>query len=314
MFALRGVAISISVFVLVYGALSIVIASSWRIMLPACTRMSGRRSAQVLFLLRLSPVICAWSITAIFAVPSFLLLEPRFVAEPLGGISLMGTLCGSVIVILGCLRAARSMLESSRFIRTWTRGALQIHRRGGLSILKIPAIAPAMTIAGIVRPSILVSDMAISSLTAAEYQVALRHEFAHLRGRDNLKKLLLHLVCFPGMRELERAWMRASEIAADESAVEGAGDALDLASALLKLSRLGCCSAPKLTTALLENPISVVQARVEHLLACDGRPDPLLRKSRWYIFSAALAGSAMLVVTYGRLLVEMHAATEWLMR
>jgi Zn-dependent protease with chaperone function len=66
-------------------------------------------------------------------------------------------------------------------------------------------------------------------------QTALNHEVAHVSRRDNLKKLLLRFVAFPGMSGLETAWLEATEMAADDAAVSTAGDALDLAAALIKL-------------------------------------------------------------------------------
>jgi len=61
---------------------------------------------------------------------------------------------------------------------------------------------------------------------------------AHAHRRDNLKKLLFRFCAFPGMSRLEAAWCEAEEMAADDAAVASVGDALDLASALIKLSRL----------------------------------------------------------------------------
>ena len=76
-----------------------------------------------------------------------------------------------------------------------------------------------------------------------------------MRRRDNLKKLLLRFVAFPGMAGLEAAWLEATEMAADDAAVSNAGEALDLAAALIKLSRLGPVEAPvDLTAALVHSP------------------------------------------------------------
>ena len=66
----------------------------------------------------------------------------------------------------------------------------------------------------------------------------MNHEIAHVRRRDNLKKLLLRFVAFPRMAGLEAAWIEATEMAADDAAVLNASEALDLAAALLKLSRI----------------------------------------------------------------------------
>ena len=45
----------------------------------------------------------------------------------------------------------------------------------------------------------LLSGAAELVLTTNELQTALNHEIAHVRRRDNLKKLLLRFVAFPGM-------------------------------------------------------------------------------------------------------------------
>src|SRR5258708_34685891 len=125
-----------------------------------------------------------------------------------------------------------------------------------------------MTAAGIVRPRVLLSGAAESLLTASELQTALNHEIAHVHRRDNLKKLLLRFVAFPGMAGLEAAWLEVTEMAADDAAVSNAGEALDLAAALIKLSRLGPSGArADLTAALIHSPASAMNARVGRLIA-----------------------------------------------
>ena len=139
---------------------------------------------------------------------------------------------------------------------------------------------------------------------------------AHVRRRDNLKKLLLRFVAFPGMTDLEVAWLEATEMAADDAAVSIPGEALDLAAALIKLSRLGPAEPPvDLTAALVHSPVSGVNARVERLIAwndwrCDSRQD----RSPWYGVAAVLATVAVFAITYSHLLVRIHTATEWLVR
>jgi beta-lactamase regulating signal transducer with metallopeptidase domain len=145
---------------------------------------------------------------------------------------------------------------------------------------------------------------------------ALRHEVVHVRRRDNLRKLILRFTAFPGMAEMESAWREATEMAADDAAVSSASEALDLAAAVIKLSRLAPLEAPaELTTALVHSPAESVNARVERLIAwTEPRPSPAKRYSRGYALCAAVAVIATLAVTYGELLVRVHAATEWLVR
>ncbi len=86
MFAARGITVSFSVFVLVYCALSLAVCLGWRTVWLHSLHRPVRRVADLLFALRMFPLVIAAVITAAFTVPSFLLLEPRAADEPLGGI------------------------------------------------------------------------------------------------------------------------------------------------------------------------------------------------------------------------------------
>jgi Zn-dependent protease with chaperone function len=152
-------------------------------------------------------------------------------------------------------------------------------------------------------------------LTPKELQTALQHELAHVRRRDNLKKLLLRLVAFPGMSGLETAWLEATEMAADDAAVSSIGEALDLAAALIKLSRVSSERPAELTAALMHSPAGLMNARVERLIAWEERRKiQAPRYSPWYGFCAGLAIVVGFAVTYGQLLARVHTATEWLVR
>jgi Zn-dependent protease with chaperone function len=163
---------------------------------------------------------------------------------------------------------------------------------------------------------VLISDAAEFILNSNELQSALRHELAHVRRRDNLKKLLLHFTAFPDIGGLESAWLQATEMAADEAAVSSAGEALDLAAALIKLSRLGPLpQAPAMSTALVQAPLAAVNARIERLIAWNGQEDrPAFPLSPMPVVSVIVATVAVLVVTYSQLLVRIHTASEWLVR
>lgn len=172
-----------------------------------------------------------------------------------------------------------------------------------------------MIAAGIARPRVLLSGAAEAALTANELQMALNHEVAHVLRRDNFKKLLLRFLAFPGMSCLEATWLEATEMAADDAAVSTAGQALDLAAALIKLSQLPAEPPVDLTAALLHSAASTVNARVERLVAwSESRRVPPPKYSPWYGATAALATITMFAVTYTQLLVHVHTATEWLVR
>src|ERR1019366_1843606 len=307
MFAARGIAVSFSVFVRVYCVLSLALCLAWRTVQPRIERLAVRRVADVLFALRMLPLATAAVITAAFTVPSFLLLEPRAIEEPLGEIPLALGIFGAALGIFGIVNVGVVVRRASRTVSTWTNAAQP---------LESYAHIPVLTAAGIVRPRVLLSPAAESMLTANELHTALNHEVAHVRRRDNLKKLLLRFVTFPGMSGLEAAWLEATEMAADDAAVSNAGEALDLAAALIKLARLGPVEAPvDLTVALMASPGAVMNARVERLIAwSDDRPTAHGRISLRYAFGAAAATVAVFALTYVQLLVHVHTATEWLVR
>jgi Zn-dependent protease with chaperone function len=321
MFALRGVAVSFSVFVILYSALSLLVSGVWRSVWLGGLQHSARRCADLLFALRLTPFVVAAGATLALAVPSFLLLEPRAVEEPMGAAALLLGLCGLIVLLGGVWKAAAALLRAARTVARWSSGARVIESRAvnsreSVSVLRVSGAVPPLTAAGILRPRVWLSRAAEFVLTERELETALRHEFVHVRRRDNLRKLILRLVAFPGMAEFESAWREASEMAADDAAVSSASDALDLAAAVIKLSRLTPLQPPaELTTALVHSPAESVNARVERLVAwAERRQSPPKRYFFVYPLCAAVAVMATLAVTYSALLVRVHAATEWLVR
>jgi Zn-dependent protease with chaperone function len=321
MFAVRGIAISCSIFVVLYGVLSAAVCGLWRRMRLHLEQRPARRNADLLFALRLSPFLVALGITLGFAVPSFLLLEPRSGDEPMGIAAWLLGGGGIAVLLAGIGQASAALLRASRTVARWSSqaeagGSIPVDSIVSVSVRRISADAPPLTATGILRPSVWLSSSAERVLTESELQSALRHEIAHIRRRDNLRKLILRFVSFPGMVELESAWREASEMAADDAAVSSASEALDLAEAVIKLSRLAPLQPPaELTTALVHSPAESINARVERLIAwADRRQDPAKEYSLAYALCAAAAVAATLAVTYSELLVRVHAATEWLVR
>jgi beta-lactamase regulating signal transducer with metallopeptidase domain len=315
MFALRGIAVSFSVFLLVYCGLSLAVGCVWRQVWLYSRRCPVRRSADLLFALRMFPLVAATAVTAAFTVPSFLLLEPRSIDEPLGGIPLALGIGGFLLMGFGVVNAALAVMRASRRIATWLDEAKLVDASGAVPVLRIARVGPALTAAGILRPKVLVSGAAEFVLTQKEFDTALRHELAHVRRRDNLKKLALRLVAFPGMAGLENAWLDATEMAADDAAVFSSAEALDLAAALIKLSRLAPHAPAELTMALVQSPAASVNARVERLIGWgEERRVPAHEFSVWYAICAMSMMVAACAVTYSALLVRVHTATEWLVR
>jgi beta-lactamase regulating signal transducer with metallopeptidase domain len=304
--------------VIVYSVLSLAIACARRRKCTRAKQLSIPRASRLLFALRMFPFLMAALITAAFTVPSFLLLEPRAIDEPVGALSLTLAAAALILALAGISNAIRALRKASRAVASWTSGALPAASIGSVPLLTISPSSPAMIATGILRPRILLSAAAKVQLTAAELHATLNHELAHVHRSDNLKKLLMRFVAFPGMRHLESAWLEATEMAADDAAVATACDPLDLAAALIKLSRIPEATATELTTAFVHGPASALQARVERLLAwSEARPKMAERHSRRepaFAIAAAFLAIAVLALTYSQLLVHLHTATEWLVR
>jgi Zn-dependent protease with chaperone function len=316
MFAARGIAVSFSMFFLLYGGLSVVVATLWARVWVHSERYPAWHCADLLFGIRMLPLAISLAVTFTFTVPSFMLLEPHAIREPVGAIPLVLGSCGLILVLLGILNATAAGLAASRTIATWVRDGRLVKGESSVPVLRISRVVPALTAAGIFRPLVLMSDAVEAVLNASELRSALRHELAHLRRRDNLKKLLLRFVAFPGMAALEVAWLQATEKAADDAAVSTAGEALDLAAALIKLSRLATFpSAPDIATTLIHAPLASVNARIERLIAWNERQQkPALALSPLYAVCVTLTIVAAVAVTYNQALERIHIATEWLVR
>ena len=103
-------------------------------------------------------------------------------------------------------------------------------------------------------------------------------------------------------------------MAVDDAAVSSFPDALDLAAALIKVSRLGPVeSSGELTMALLHSS-TALSARVHRLVAWDQAQKPQSHARWFYVLPAAAAILVAAVTTYGSVLTQMHAVTEWLVR
>jgi beta-lactamase regulating signal transducer with metallopeptidase domain len=315
MFALRGIAVSFSVFMIVYCVASLAVLCSWNRVYHRVHDLPMHCVGNLFFALRMFPLALAGLITAAFAVPSFLLLEPRSIVEPMGNVPLALALLGSALAVFGLANAAVAMLKASRTVSTWSNSAEEIASSVPFPVLRIRRSVPALTAAVILRPKILLSGSAEFLLNGNELRTALNHELAHIRRRDNLKKFLLRLVAFPGMRGLEAAWLEASEMAADDAAVSSTVDALDLAAALLKLSRLKADEpSPDLTAALVHGHAAIINARVERLISWPDRSKEPRDFSARSILAVVVPIVAAFAISYGSLLADVHRATEWLVR
>jgi len=307
MFEARCIVVSLACFFLLYSALSALVCLGWNLF---CHRLRERPS-DLLFALRIMPLVVSVSVTFGFVLPSFLLLEPRSIYEPLGAVLVTLGLCCLSLLVWGLCRGVIAQVKTSHALAAWLSGASRIEMRTRVPVFRTDTDLPAVIVSGVWKPRILVSDAALSLLTPAELRTALNHETAHVRYFDNLRKLLFRFSAFPGMARLEAAWSEAAEMAADDAAVSNFTDALDLASALIKLSRLSPIQVSShLTTALLSNSLPL---RLERLFAWHKKRRTEDRPKR-SLYALLVVTMIVLVSTYPDLLLRVHAVTEWLVR
>ena len=305
MFAARGVIVCLALFGVMYGTLSCLVGAAWSV----GQRLHRERvlaSPSILFGIRILPFAVSALFAIFFTFPSFWLMERKSLDEDVTTFFL--AVCALLLLSAGTARALKASRLTSRRVSQW------LYKPGDGSKAKATTLsaaegAPALMLVGIWRPRVMVSDMAMAALSENELRVAVRHELGHRRSWDNLKKLLMNAIPFPGMSGIERAWRESAELAADDAAVETRQDALDLATALIKLSRSASrWTEPEVASALVCGS-SAVTTRVHRLL--DWRTSSRLQRTwPWALVSVLMLTA--IASNYGAALVMTHRLTELL--
>jgi hypothetical protein len=313
MFAARCIGVSLAVFVVLYVFLSVAIWRGWKLLLRMFRPSTARSSADLLFVLRMLPLALSSAVTLAVTLPSFLWLEPRSTDEAIGMAPLGLGFCCVVLLGAGIARTILAQLRASQSLVMWLDGSTVMESGEAVPIFRTGNDAPTLTVAGVCAPKVLISEAAVAALNPPELRIALRHEIAHVQRYDNLKKLLFRFSVFPGMANLEHKWTEETEMAADDAAVSSFRDALDLAAALIKVSKLRSIGhSCELTSALLHSS-TALSTRVQRLVAWKNVQKPQ-SPAWWYALPPAAVTVVALAATYSAMLTRMHAVTEWLVR
>jgi len=244
--------------------------------------MGPRSAARFLFILRMLPSVLGMTVVLGLCVPSYLWLEPQFASERVGIACLLLAALAGIASSRSLVRTARALRASARLRSEWRHsgGDAQLTREESQSVsdkrtLLVQKKEPLLALSGIFRPRMVISRGVLAALSKEQLDVAVRHETAHRDSHDNLKRLFLVLSpeFFPfanGFAALEKTWARFSEWAADDEAVQGDSQrALSLATALLRVARMG--ARPRLSslqTSLLPEDQDL-SARVDRLLSVE---------------------------------------------
>ena len=292
---------------------------------PALRRAQGMRArtaARFLLLLRLAPLFAALLVVTALCVPSYLWFEPRGQEEAVGIFCFAAAAMGIVQWIVAVFRASVATVRTLAFGRKCRRLGICLRIEGQRApVLIVDGTSPLLALSGVFRPALFLSRGVFHSLPPEELQAALCHEDAHRRSRDNGKRLALLLApeLLPLGRHfavLEREWARLCEWAADDEAA--AGDprrALALASALVRVARMGAPVQPQLAIPLTECGCGL-EARVARLLCNASLGDAPAARSPWprhvdLLFAGVLA--TLLLFLPGAL-AAIHGILERLVR
>lgn len=277
----RLVSLALACFFLVHVLTALAVASCSHRAIRAADRLYPRAAARLVLALRLAPCGLALFAAVGLCTPSYLWYEPERVDEHVGFVCLALAFAGLTLLGIATARALRAVAVSLIFLRNCRQSG---YMRDDLAALVIRSSQPLLTLAGILRPRVIMSQVIVDALTAEELTVVLSHERAHRGSRDNLKRLCLSFA--PGFKSLDRAWVRFAEFAADDEAVAGdEKNSLALASALVRVARFGQNpSTPKYAISFLGNAGDLPQ-RVDRLLA----PRPAARPGHG-------SGAALIVV------------------
>jgi hypothetical protein len=318
-YVLKLLCLCLASFFLVHLALATLISLATPAALRIAGQMRSSSAAGLLFFLRMLPAGLGAFIVAGLCVPSYLRLEPRTAtSEEVGLLCLGFSILGLALSVGSFIRGVRAIARSVQYLRHCQRIGRKTDLPGEPSpvwLLEEPAALFA--IAGITRPRLLISRQVMNVLSGDQLAAALQHEQAHWVSRDNLKRLLLTLApdtlpFLSGFASLEHGWTRYMERAADDRAVGGdAGRSLSLATALVRVSRLGLAPRPSALVAPLLADDEDLAARVERLL----RPAPRAETHPSWM-GCLVAGAALLLgaglFTLPALLYPVHRILEHL--
>jgi Zn-dependent protease with chaperone function len=307
-FCLRALMVGLGFFGVLYFLLSLLVMCAWRSARPLCQN-SAAGLARLLFAVRIFPLVGSALITIVFALPAFLRLERGPVDEDFGTVLFcVGTI---LLVAAGLFRAVVARSSASRVVSGWIDGAQPLDAGATAPTLQVRQ-GPPLLLYGISKPRVLASEGAVALLSPGELQIAVRHEIGHLRSHDNLKKMVFYAASLPGMGSLDRAWQDAAEFAADEAAVSNCEEAVDLASALIKLADMAPLEQPPAFTTGLLDRSALVGLRVQRLLDWRDASSRGAQRRWWLSFLPLALAISYSVAHYGQSLLFTHRFTEWL--
>ena len=155
-------------------------------------RRPGSSSAGLLLAVRLLPAVAS-TVFVGAVLPAHWRFEPVESEESFGFVLAIIAATGLLLILRALGRAVRAGVAGRRLAAVTRRAAsLSDGVTVGGSIRIVDGL-PGVSLFGIWRPRILSGPEARGVLTAAELDLAISHEVAHRRSKDNLKRFLVPL-------------------------------------------------------------------------------------------------------------------------
>lgn len=277
-------------------------------------RLAPKAAAPFLFVLLMFPASLALCSVLLCCIPSYLWFEASRNDEKVGALFIVTALLGFACSTRGAARAMSALRTTAHWVRVCMRPGMPACSESDYLVADVEQ--PIVALVGLAHPKIVISRSVLQGLTMAEIDAVLHHEMAHRTAFDNWKRLALllrpnPLPFWPETSSLKQAFLRCSEWAADDVAAQsGPCRATDLASALVRVSRLKNLQSLAVASSLMQDGDDL-RMRVQRLL----QSEPVVLASEPRRSSAIvilpLAISALLYLS-PQLLLAAHRILEHL--
>ncbi len=265
---------------------------------PVSKTYSPPACAAGFFGMRMLPGVLGSLIALAVVLPTFLAYEPRDTQESVPATVIGLAVLGGALLARGAWRAAQAWKATRGVVRDWRRRGRRLETFDTpLPVFAIEETFPTVAVVGVARPALFIAERVLRECPSDEVRAMLHHECAHVTKRDNLKRFLIR-ACpdFVGA-DLDRAWARAAEEAADAAVVAGdPGFAVELAQALIHVARLAPApQAPALASAFYLG--GSIESRVRRLVQPVPARESIRTVGRSALAAAALVAAAALIAT-----------------
>lgn len=297
-FWLLTAAVTFCVFAAVAAIGSMVVAVAAPSIARRLEGYSPAACAAGLFRLRMLPAALAAAVAFAIVLPTFLAYEPRDTDESVPAtVSLLAVL-GAGLLLRGFWRAVSAWRATRRVVREWQRGGRRLEQFDApLPVFAVEEAFPTVAVVGVARPALFIAERVLRECPEDEVRAMLQHECAHVAKRDNLKRFLMRACPDLLGADLDRAWARAAEEAADAAVVAGdPGFAVELAQALIHVARLAPApKAPVLASAFYLG--GSIESRVRRLVQPEPERDTHPYAGRAIAIATAVAAPAAVFAT-----------------